>query len=113
MASGGATKPHSASVAVAGEMAYIACGDSVFALTLPELDLDWVKLADTATCFGIYYSREHECLFSHGECEVRRMSMDGDVTWESAGPGPGPGPGMGTGGTLSSGGCDGRSAGGS
>ena len=41
MASGGKTAVHGHSVVVVGERLFVACGDSVFALAIPSLSLEW------------------------------------------------------------------------
>ncbi len=48
-------------------------------------DLLWHKEVDFATCFGVYFSTKHDCLISHGECEIARVSLSGEVVWSSGG----------------------------
>ena len=43
-----------------------------------------VSPADSATCFGVYYSAKHQCLISHGELEIARLKLSGEVAWSSA-----------------------------
>jgi hypothetical protein len=54
-------------------------------LSLPNLDLKWSIKVDSATCFGVYYSSKHDCLLSHGECEVARVSLRGEIVWSAGG----------------------------
>jgi hypothetical protein len=36
-------------------------------LALPSFKLLWHRQVDHATCFGVYFSANHDCLISHGE----------------------------------------------
>ena len=49
------------------------------------MQLLWAKQVDTATCFGVYYLPEPGCLISHGELEIARVSLDGDIVWSESG----------------------------
>ena len=57
----------------------------ICSLSLPRLALEWATKVDTATCFGVYYSAEHDCLLSHGEIEIARVSLCGDIVWSGSG----------------------------
>ncbi len=54
-------------------------------LTVPSLHLSWAQKIDTATCFGVYHSQEQNCLISHGEMEIVRVSLGGDLIWTTQG----------------------------
>jgi hypothetical protein len=54
-------------------------------LSLPTLDLGWATKVDGATCFGVYYSPQHDCLLSHGEIEVARVNLSGEIVWSASG----------------------------
>jgi hypothetical protein len=85
LASGGTTGVHERSALVVGDRCFVAVGDTLCALALPSLELLWARKVDTATCFGVYYIPGHNCLVSHGEFEITRLSLDGQVAWSAAG----------------------------
>ena len=60
-------------------------GDTLCSLALPLFDLLWHRQVDHATCFGVYFSANHYCLISHGELEIARVSLSGEVVWSSGG----------------------------
>ena len=33
----------------------------------------------------MYHLPEHDCLISHGELEIARVSLDGDIVWSESG----------------------------
>jgi hypothetical protein len=84
-AGGGLTCIHEHSGLIVGDCLYIAIGDTICSLTLPSLNLNWHRNVDTATCFGVYYLPKQACLISHGECEIARLTLSGDVVWKSGG----------------------------
>jgi hypothetical protein len=84
-ASGGVTAVHEHSAVIVESCSFLAVGDTVCALALPSLELLWRRKVDTATCFGIYYSAEEDCLFSHGECEIARLTLSGERVWSAIG----------------------------
>lgn len=79
-AGGGGTFVHENSTAVKDDSLYIACSNKVFALSLPDLTLQWMTQVDIATCFGIYQADNG--LFTHGEVSVTRLGTDGTIIWE-------------------------------
>jgi hypothetical protein len=85
LAGGGATGLHKHSAVTLDDTCFVAIGDTLCSLKLPSLDLLWHRQVDTATCFGVYYSAKHQCLISHGELEIARLSLSGEVAWSSAG----------------------------
>jgi hypothetical protein len=82
---GGASGVHPHSAVCVGPRCYVAVGDSVCALSVPELDLLWATLVDSATCFGVYHVPGHGCLISHGELEIARVDFAGRVVWQTSG----------------------------
>jgi hypothetical protein len=68
-----------------GNDLFVAIGDQICCITLPGLELKWNVKADTATCFGVYYSDRYHCLISHGECEICRLGLDGKIQWTASG----------------------------
>ena len=85
LAGGGASGVHEHSAVVFNGRCFVAVGDNICSLSLPTLDLRWVTKVDSATCFGVYYSPEYGCLLSHGELEIARVSLAGEVVWSAAG----------------------------
>jgi hypothetical protein len=85
LAGGGSSGVHEHSVVLASGACFAAVGDTLCALALPSLDLLWHRQVDTATCFGVYYSAKHDCLISHGELEIARVSRSGEIEWSSSG----------------------------
>jgi hypothetical protein len=82
---GGASGVHDHSAVVVKDSCFVGVGDMLCALFLPTLDLRWATKVDWATCFGVYYSPQHDCLLSHGELEIARVSLGGQIIWSAGG----------------------------
>ena len=50
-----------------GNAAYFAFGDQIVSFDLIQKTMRWNLCIDSATCFGVYYSKAHGALISHGE----------------------------------------------
>ena len=61
----------------------ICCANTIFKLTIPDLQLEWKTKADSATCFGIY-SLETDYVI-HGELEIIRLDKNGKIIWQKSG----------------------------
>jgi hypothetical protein len=85
LASAGATSVHEHSAVVVREQCFVAVGDQLCCLSLPDTRLQWATNVDSATCFGVYYSAPHDCLISHGEMEIARVDFDGRIVWSAGG----------------------------
>ena len=85
LAGGGASRVHEHSAVVMEDHCFVGVGDMLCSLSLPTLDLKWAIKVDEATCFGIYYSPRHDCLLSHGELEIARVSLGGKIAWRVSG----------------------------
>jgi hypothetical protein len=85
LAGGGASRVHDHSAAIVYGACFIGVGDMLCSLSLPTLELMWATRADTATCFGVYYCPQHDCLLSHGELEIARLSLSGEIVWSASG----------------------------
>lgn len=85
LAVGGASRVHEHSAVIVNESCFVGVGDMLCSLSLPTLELNWAIKVDTATCFGVYYCRKHDCLLSHGECEIARVSLSGEIVWSASG----------------------------
>jgi hypothetical protein len=62
----------------------VCCGNNIFCLTIPGLDLLWTTKADPAVCFEIY--KFEDSYIVHGELEISRLNEDGKVIWKFSGP---------------------------
>jgi hypothetical protein len=77
---GGATGIHDNSFLITADYLLICCCDTVYSFKLPWLTLNWKKKFDAATCFAIYPFKDDFII--HGELEIKRVDMDGNVKWE-------------------------------
>ncbi|WP_439584824.1 hypothetical protein [Dyadobacter bucti] len=80
---GGVTGISSNSSLLDGDQLLICCGDSVFCLSLPKLDLHWVVRADQITCFQIF--KYNDDYIIHGELQITRLDRSGNIAWEFGG----------------------------
>jgi hypothetical protein len=85
LAGGGASRVHEHSAVIVEGTCFVGVGDIVCSLSLPTLELSWATKVDGATCFGVYYCPQHDCLLSHGELEISRLSLRGDLVWSTGG----------------------------
>ena len=85
IAGGGASGVHKNSLVIVDDRCFVGVGDHVVALSLPNLVKLWAKKLDPATCFGVHYMKNRDCLIVHGELEISRVSMDGIIYWSSSG----------------------------
>ncbi|MFD2232113.1 hypothetical protein [Alkalimarinus sediminis] len=83
---GGSTGVHEDSVTFNGNTIYVAAGDAIFALDFPSLELKWCRKVDFATCFGVYWLKEYNCLITWGELNVCRLTEEGREAWSASGP---------------------------
>ena len=81
--SGGATGVHQNSSLVDNDRLVICCCDTVFSLTLPNLELKWKTQADQATCFQIF--KQQDDFIVHGELQITKLDKDGIKKWEFGG----------------------------
>jgi outer membrane protein assembly factor BamB len=80
---GGVTGIHENCSLIDNSKLLICCGDSVFCLILPSLNLEWRTKADTATCFEIIQYKSNYII--HGELEITSLDKDGTINWEFVG----------------------------
>ena len=85
LAGGGVSRVHEHSAVVVNGSCFVGVGDMLCCLSLPTLDLKWAIKVDTATCFGVYYFPQDDCLLSHGELEIARVSLSGQIVWSVSG----------------------------
>lgn len=84
-AGGGASGIHNHSLVIVDDNCFVAVGDQICCMRLPELTLVWHLTVDPATCFGVFHSVKHQALFSHGELEIARLSLHGALIWATSG----------------------------
>ena len=61
----------------------VACGNEVFCILLPTLELLWHTQVDMATCFEIVpYQDDY---ITHGEVEISRLNKQGEILWQFSG----------------------------
>ena len=80
---GGATTASNKSVIFDNNKLFMCCGDSVYCLSLPELNLNWKTKADMFTCFELF--KIDNFFIVHGELEISKLSMDGKIEWQHSG----------------------------
>ena len=69
--------------ALLGDRLLIACGNEVFCVLLPTLELLWHTQVDMATCFEIVpYQDDY---ITHGEVEIVRLNKQGEILWQFSG----------------------------
>ncbi len=61
----------------------VCCSNTVFKLTIPDLNLEWKTKADSATCFGIDYLDDDYMV--HGELDITRLDKNGKIVWQQGG----------------------------
>ena len=81
--SGGATGINKNSSLIDNNQLLVCCCDTIFCLTLPNLELKWKTQADQATCFQIFQQQDDYII--HGELQVTKLDKDGNQKWEFGG----------------------------
>jgi hypothetical protein len=82
---GGCTAVNERSLVALGERCFIAIGVYLLALELETLELDWRQQVDRAACCGVRLTPTADALIAHGEMELARVSLAGDVAWRASG----------------------------
>jgi hypothetical protein len=82
-ASGGGTGVYPTSIIFKGDSVVGCCGDHVFCIHIPELELTWSTRADDATCFEIFSYGEDYIV--HGELGISRLDHLGNIVWQRGG----------------------------
>ncbi len=80
---GGGRGIHSHSQVIETDRLVVCCADSVFCLSIPDLDLIWQTQADEATCFEIHQIEGGYIV--HGELAISRVDRDGILAWQRYG----------------------------
>lgn len=80
---GGGTSIHKNSTILESDRLLICCSDSLFCLSIPDLELLWRTQADPATCFQVF--KYQDSYIVHGEIEISRLGNDGKIIWQQSG----------------------------
>lgn len=80
---GGATTIHDTSIVISQSRIHICCGNFVFCLSIPELEIIWKTQADEITCFEIFEIGNE--FIVHGEMEISKLDQNGNVNWRRGG----------------------------
>ena len=80
---GGGTGIHDKSQIIENDRLIICCSDSVFCLSIPDLNLIWKTQADQITCFEIF--KFQDSFIIHGEMEITRLDSNGNILWQNGG----------------------------
>jgi hypothetical protein len=80
--SGAGTSVHERSCVVVDDHCFVAVGNRVARLSPPRLEVLWQLEGDTATCFGLYLTRDSRHIVVHGECEIRMFTTSGQQVWK-------------------------------
>ena len=81
--SGGATGVHQNSSLLDNDKLIICCCNTIFCITLPDLELKWKTQADQATCFQLFKLQNDYLV--HGEMQITRLDKDGEIKWQFGG----------------------------
>ena len=84
-AGGGLSGVHDSSLVYIHNLLYLAVGDLVVCVQLKPFLFKWALKTDPATCFGVHLQERNGALISHGELEVVRFSVEGDILWRASG----------------------------
>ena len=82
-AEGGTTSIHKTSQVVEQNKLLICCGDTVFCLAIPSLQLHWKTKVDEVTAFEIYKIKNGYII--HGELTISRIDKNGKIHWQKSG----------------------------
>ncbi len=77
---GGYTHIHEHSFVLSDDTLFLCCSDEIYALSLPELKLNWHRKMDLAVCIAIYPFKND--FIVHGELFATRMDKEGNKKWE-------------------------------
>lgn len=80
---GGGTGIHKNSQIIENNRIIVCCSDTIFCLSIPELDLIWKTQADQATCFEVLKLNDDYII--HGELQISRLDSNGRIVWRKSG----------------------------
>ena len=80
---GGGTGIHKSSQIIEEDRILVCCSDSIFCISIPDLDLKWKTKADQATCFELF--KKDNNYIVHGEMEISKLDSSGKIIWQKSG----------------------------
>lgn len=80
---GGGTTNHKKATIFENNRFLICCSDTIFCLSIPELEIIWKTQADQSTCFEIFKYLDDYIV--HGEMEISRINNRGEIIWQKSG----------------------------
>lgn len=80
---GGGTGIHKSSQIIEDDRILVCCSDSIFCISIPDLDLKWKTQADQATCFELF--KKDNSYIVHGEMEISKLNPNGKIVWQQSG----------------------------
>ncbi|MCX2485762.1 hypothetical protein [Pedobacter sp. MR2016-24] len=81
--SGGGTGIYDNSTIVNCDEVLVCCCNTVFCLSLSNLELKWQTMADEATCFTIHQLENDYIVY--GELTISRLDREGNIIWSFGG----------------------------
>ncbi|MBB2950118.1 hypothetical protein [Sphingobacterium sp. JUb56] len=79
----GATSVNQNSYIIDEDQLVICCSDTIFCLSLPDLNLMWKMQTDPITCFQIF--KHNDDYLVHGETQVTKLNKNGKIIWKFEG----------------------------
>ncbi len=80
---GGGTSIYESSIVIEDDQVVICCADTIFCLSIPNLEIRWRCQGDGATCFEIF--KHNDSYIVHGELEISRIDKNGNIMWKRSG----------------------------
>ena len=85
LGSGVGGPPHENSAIVVGKNLFVAIGNLVCKLVIPDLKLEWYQEVDFGISYAIYLSPDQLGVISHGELEITKIDFEGEILWRAFG----------------------------
>ncbi len=80
---GGETGVHNSALVLEEDKLIFCCGNKIFCLSIPDLNLLWKIQADDFTCFQIF--AHQDTYIVHGEINISKINHDGIIIWQYSG----------------------------
>lgn len=82
-ATGGGTGLQKTGTLLDNDQLVTCCSDTVFSISIPDLNLLWQTKADWGTCFQLFKMKDDYIV--HGEMEITRLNKQGNIVWQHSG----------------------------
>ena len=63
----------------------VAIGGYVVCIKVPTGEVMWIAEGDGACCFGVHALSSESAVVVHGELEISKLTLDGEIVWQSGG----------------------------